>query len=46
MMPRGKLIPVPLLCQVSFGEAMPRIAGEDKTAFLERARQCVAALEG
>jgi 1-acyl-sn-glycerol-3-phosphate acyltransferase len=44
VMPKGQLIPIPLLCTVTFGAALPRIDGEDKTAFLERARAAMLAL--
>jgi 1-acyl-sn-glycerol-3-phosphate acyltransferase len=44
-MPKGALIPVPAICTVRFGAPLERIAGEDKTVFLERARAAVIALE-
>lgn len=43
-MPKGAWIPLPLYCTVRFGEALPRIAGESRDAFLERARAAVVAL--
>jgi 1-acyl-sn-glycerol-3-phosphate acyltransferase len=43
-MPKGALLPVPLICTVRFGAPFPRIDGEAKDAFLERARAAVAAL--
>lgn len=43
-MPKGAHVPLPLYCTVRFGEAMPRIAGEAREAFLERARDAVVAL--
>jgi len=43
-MPKGAHIPVPLTCAVRFGAPLLRVAGEDKAAFLERARQAVVAL--
>jgi hypothetical protein len=43
-MPKGAHVPLPLYCTVRFGEAMPRIAGEPREAFLERARAAVVAL--
>ncbi len=43
VMPRGEVIPVPLICQVFFGAALRMEEGEDKDAFLIRAS---AALEG
>jgi 1-acyl-sn-glycerol-3-phosphate acyltransferase len=44
VMPKGQLIPVPLLCTVTFGPPLARIDGEDKAAFLERARDAMLAL--
>lgn len=43
-MPKGTFFPVPLICTVRFGAPLPRIAGEDKSAFLERARNAVIEL--
>ncbi|MDH4115346.1 MAG: 1-acyl-sn-glycerol-3-phosphate acyltransferase [Burkholderiaceae bacterium] len=45
-MPKGAVIPVPLICTVRFGAPLERRAGEDKAEFLERARAAVIALEG
>lgn len=42
--PKGQFIPIPLLCTVTFGAALPRIDGEDKAAFLERARTAMLEL--
>lgn len=42
--PKGALLPVPVSCEVHFGAPLPRIAGEDKGAFLERARGAVVEL--
>jgi Acyltransferase len=44
VMPKGEVVPVPILCTVTFGAPLPRIDGEDKQAFLERARQAVVEL--
>jgi 1-acyl-sn-glycerol-3-phosphate acyltransferase len=44
VMPKGEVVPVPLLCSVSFGAPMALQPGEDKRAFLERARTAVVAL--
>lgn len=44
-MPKGAVIPVPLICTVRFGAPFERRAGEDKAEFLERARDAVIALE-
>jgi 1-acyl-sn-glycerol-3-phosphate acyltransferase len=43
-MPKGTFFPIPLICTVRFGAALPRLAGEDKSAFLERARNAVIGL--
>ncbi len=43
-MPKGSLLPVPLICTVRFGPALLPVAGESKDAFLERARGAVVAL--
>ena len=43
-MPKGTFFPVPLICTVRFGAPLPRIADEDKSAFLERARATVIEL--
>ena len=44
VMPKGQPIPIPLLCTVTFGTALPRIDSEDKAAFLERARAAMLEL--
>jgi 1-acyl-sn-glycerol-3-phosphate acyltransferase len=44
VMPKGEVVPVPILCTVTFGAPMRLEAGEDKRAFLERARDAVIAL--
>ena len=38
VMPKGSLIPVPLLCTLSFGPPVAPIDGESRDAFLARAR--------
>jgi len=43
VMPKGEVVPVPILCTVTFGAPLARIDGEDKAAFLERARAAVLA---
>jgi len=43
VMPKGEVVPVPILCTVTFGAPLQRLDGEDKTAFLERARMAVLA---
>jgi 1-acyl-sn-glycerol-3-phosphate acyltransferase len=44
VMPKGEVVPVPILCSVSFGAPLHLQPGEDKRAFLERARAAVLAL--
>jgi 1-acyl-sn-glycerol-3-phosphate acyltransferase len=41
VLPRGAILPVPLLCSVTFGEPTRFADGEDKKAFLARLRQSV-----
>ncbi len=43
-LPKGALLPVPMVCTVRFGAAIALAPGEDKEAFLERAREAVIAL--
>ncbi len=43
-MPKGSLLPVPLICTVRFGPALGRIEAETKEDFLQRARAAVVAL--
>jgi len=43
-MPKGTLLPVPLTCTVRIGAPLLREAGEQKSDFLERARQAVVDL--
>jgi hypothetical protein len=43
VMPKGEVVPVPILCTVTFGAPMQLQPGEDKRAFLERARAAVLA---
>jgi 1-acyl-sn-glycerol-3-phosphate acyltransferase len=45
VMPKGEVVPVPILCSVTFGTPMQLQPGEDKRAFLERARAAVLALD-
>jgi len=44
VMPKGEVVPVPILCSVTFGAPTQLQPGEDKRAFLDRARQAVIAL--
>ena len=41
VLPRGELLPVPLLSCISFGPPMWLEAGEAKAEFLRRAREAV-----
>ncbi|HNR92025.1 MAG TPA: lysophospholipid acyltransferase family protein [Dokdonella sp.] len=43
-LPKGSLLPVPLICTVRFGEVIQRMDGESKADFLERARNAVVKL--
>ncbi len=43
VMPKGEVVPVPILCTVTFGEPLALAPGEDKRAFLQRARAAVLA---
>ena len=43
-LPKGALLPVPLVCTVRFGAPMALAPGEDREVFLERARAAVIAL--
>ena len=45
-MPKGTLLPVPIICTVSFGASLVLADGEEKDVFLERARTAVVALAG
>lgn len=44
VMPKGRVVPVPVLCSVTFGVPMQVLPGEDCAAFLQRARTVVIAL--
>jgi 1-acyl-sn-glycerol-3-phosphate acyltransferase len=44
VMPKGEVVPVPILCSVTFGAPMQVQEDEDKAAFLARAREAVMAL--
>ncbi|WP_425098546.1 lysophospholipid acyltransferase family protein [Tropicibacter sp. S64] len=44
VMPKGEVIPVPLLCTVTFGAPLHRETGEDKAAFLKRAETALLTL--
>ncbi len=44
VMPKGEVVPVPVLCSVTFGEPVRPGADEGRAAFLARARTAVMAL--
>lgn len=44
VMPKGELLPIPLLCSVTFGTPLMLGADESKDSFLERARSGLLAL--
>jgi 1-acyl-sn-glycerol-3-phosphate acyltransferase len=44
VMPKGEVVPVPVLCSVIFGAPLQLGEGEDKRVFLDRARSAVLAL--
>ncbi|UXU76631.1 MULTISPECIES: lysophospholipid acyltransferase family protein [unclassified Paracoccus (in: a-proteobacteria)] len=44
VLPKGAVVPVPLMCKVVFGAPLHLAAGEDKAAFLARARAALLAL--
>jgi 1-acyl-sn-glycerol-3-phosphate acyltransferase len=41
VMPKGEIVPIPLLCTVTFGAPLRLSDCEDKTAFLDRARNAL-----
>ena len=45
-MPKGALLPVPIICTVRFGAALQLRVGEDKDEFLQRSRDAVVQLAG
>jgi hypothetical protein len=40
-MPKGRFLPLPLLCTATFGTPLRLQADEDKAAFLQRSRQAL-----
>ncbi len=44
VMPKGEVVPVPILCTVTFGAPLQLRVGEDKRDFLDRARSAVLAV--
>jgi 1-acyl-sn-glycerol-3-phosphate acyltransferase len=45
VMPKGEVVPVPILCTVTFGAPITLQPGEDKRGFLARTRDAVVALK-
>ena len=45
VLPKGEILPVPLLCSIAMGAPLRRGADEPKRAFLERLRGAVVALK-
>ena len=45
VMPKGEVIPLPLICTVTFGTPLHLAADEPKDAFLARAAQSLLALQ-
>jgi 1-acyl-sn-glycerol-3-phosphate acyltransferase len=46
VLPKGSIIPIPLLCTVHFGPELARVEDEGKEAFLARARSALLAQRG
>lgn len=44
VMPKGEVVPVPILCSVTFGAPIALQPGEERRPFLDRARRAVMAL--
>jgi 1-acyl-sn-glycerol-3-phosphate acyltransferase len=44
VMPKGRVVPVPILCSVTFGTPIELEPEEERRAFLDRARKAVIAL--
>ena len=44
VLPKGEVVPVPVLCSVTFGAPIQLQEGEDRAAFLKRAREAAIAL--
>ena len=45
ILPKGEFLPVPFISKLTFGPAMALAEGEDKRAFLARARDAVCKLK-
>jgi 1-acyl-sn-glycerol-3-phosphate acyltransferase len=46
VMPKGEIVPIPLICTVTFGEPITIQNGEAKDAFLARATAALVATQG
>ena len=44
VLPKGEVVPLPLLCTLNYGEPLARIEGEAKADFLARAQRALQAL--
>ena len=44
VIPKGEVVPVPILCSVTFGAPIELAPGEERRPFLDRARRAVMAL--
>jgi hypothetical protein len=44
VLPKGDILPIPILCSVSFGAPLFLAEGEDKSAFIKRAREAMLQL--
>lgn len=44
VLPKGEILPIPLLCTLTFGTPLKVGEAEDKTAFIERARNALLSL--
>jgi 1-acyl-sn-glycerol-3-phosphate acyltransferase len=45
VMPKGEIVPVPILCTVTFGAPLRLAEGEEKAPFLDRASEALLALK-
>ena len=44
VLPKGKILPIPLLCEVHIGQPLTLQENEDKDSFLTRSREALLAL--
>ncbi len=44
VLPRGEVLPIPLLCSVSFGAPIRLLTGESRDAFMARAKQGIESM--